>query len=255
MDWTKKPMKQIPKGAQRINRILSLAGIASRRRADEMISAGRIKVNDRVVREPGSKANWGEDSIRVDGKEIPKPSDRTYLILNKPFGYICSLKDPEGRAIVTELLKGVPQRVYPVGRLDFDTLGLLLLTNDGDLAHRLTHPRYHVPRTYKATVEGMVTKEALGSLRKGIMLEDGFSGRSNASLVGESGGKSVIRLTVTQGRNRLVRRMIEAVGYQTVHLIRTGFGTLDLGNLKPGQYRHLEPDELLALKRSVRLHA
>ncbi|HJX34355.1 MAG TPA: S4 domain-containing protein, partial [Desulfatiglandales bacterium] len=114
-------MKQIPKGTQRINRILSLAGIASRRMADEMISAGRITVNNRVILELGSKAAWGQDSIRVDGKEIPKPSDRIYLILNKPFGYICSLKDPEGRAIVTELLKGVPQRVYPVGRLDFDT--------------------------------------------------------------------------------------------------------------------------------------
>jgi 23S rRNA pseudouridine2605 synthase len=247
-------MKQIPKGAQRINRILSLAGIASRRRADEMIGEGRITVNDRVVREPGSKATWGEDIIRADGEEIPKPSDRTYLILNKPFGYICSLKDPEGRAIVTDLLKGVHQRVYPVGRLDFNTLGLLLLTNDGDLSHRLTHPRYHVPRTYKATVEGMITEEALRLLRKGIMLEDGFSGGSNASFVSRAGGKSVIRITVTQGRNRLVRRMIEAVGYLTVHLIRTGLGTLDLGNLRPGQYRYLEPDELLALKRSVGLN-
>ena len=248
-------MKQTPKGAQRINRILSLAGIASRRMADEMVSEGRITVNDHVVREPGSKATWGKDIIRVDGKEIPKPSDRTYLILNKPFGYICSLKDPERRAIVTDLLKDVPQRVYPVGRLDFNTLGLLLLTNDGDLSHRLTHPRYHVPKTYKATVEGMITEEALRLLRKGVMLEDGFSGRSNASLVSKSGGKSVIRITVTQGRNRLVRRMIEAVGYLTVHLIRTGFGTLDLGNLKPGQYRYLEPDEVLALKRSVGLDA
>jgi 23S rRNA pseudouridine2605 synthase len=248
-------MKQIPRGAQRINRILSLAGIASRRMADEMISAGRITVNGRVVRELGSKASWGQDSIRVDGKEIPKPSDRTYLILNKPFGYICSLKDPEGRAIVTELLKGVPQRVYPVGRLDFNTLGLLLLTNDGDLSHRLTHPRYHVPRTYKAIVEGMITEEALQSLRKGVMLEDGFSGSSNASLIDRSGGKSVIRISVTQGRNRLVRRMIEAVGYPAVHLIRTGFGNLNLGNLKPGQYRYLEPDELSDLKRSVGLGA
>src|SRR4030042_130678 len=241
-------MKQIPKREQRINRILSLAGIASRRRADEMINAGRITVNDRVVRELGSKAAWGQDIIRVDGKEIPRPSGRIYLILNKPFGYICSLKDPEGRAIVTELLKGVPQRVYPVGRLDFDTLGLLLLTNDGDLSYRLTHPRYRVPRTYKATVEGIITGDALHSLKKGVMLEDGFSGGSNATLAGQSGGKSVIRITVTQGRNRLVRRMIEAAGYPTVHLIRTGFGNLDLGNLKPGQYRYLEPDELLALK-------
>jgi 23S rRNA pseudouridine2605 synthase len=248
-------MKQIPKGAQRINRILSLAGTVSRRKADEMISSGRVMVNDRIVRELGAKAIWGEDSIRVDGKEVPKPSKRICLMLNKPFGYICSLNDPEERPIVTDLLKDVPQRVYSVGRLDFDTLGLLLLTNDGDLSHRLTHPRYHVPRTYKATVEGMITEEMLRALRKGVMLEDGFSGSSKAALIDQSGGKSIVRLTVTQGRNRLVRRMMEAVGHRTVHLMRTGFGNLDLGNLKPGQFRYLEPDELLALKRSVGLSA
>jgi len=248
-------MKQIPKGAQRINRILSLAGIVARRKADEMISSGRVVVNECIVRELGTKAIWGKDSIKVDGKEIPKPSDRIYLMLNKPFGYICSLNDPEERPIVTDLLRDIPQRVYPVGRLDFDTLGLLLLTNDGDLSHRLTHPRYHVPRTYKTTVEGMVTEEVLQALRKGVTLEDGFSGSSKAALINRSGEKSVIRLTVTQGRNRLIRHMMDAVGHRTVHLIRTGFGNLDLGNLKPGQYRYLEPDELQALKKSVGLSA
>ena len=238
--------------AQRINRILSLAGIASRRKADEMIKSGRIMVNGHIVRELGSRAIWGKDSIMVDGKEIPKPSSRIYLMLNKPFGYICSLNDPEGRPVVTDLLKGIP-RVYTVGRLDFETLGLLLLTNDGDFSHRLTHPRYHVPRTYKVTVDGIVPEESLEALRKGVLLEDGFSGSSKATLVKQSGGKSVIRLTVNHGRNRLVRRMMEAVGCRTVHLIRTGFGNLELGNLKPGQYRHLEPHEVLALKRKENL--
>jgi 23S rRNA pseudouridine2605 synthase len=246
-------MKQIPKGAQRINRILSLAGIVSRRKADELISSGRVMVNDRIVRELGAKAIWGKDSIRLDGNEIPKPSDRSYLVLNKPFGYVCTLSDPEGRAIVTDLVKGFPHRLYPVGRLDFDTLGLLLLTNDGDLSHRLTHPRYHIPKTYKATIEGIITEESLRALRKGVMLEDGLSGSSKAMLIDQSGGKSVIRITVTQGKNRLIRRMIETVGHRAVHLIRTGFGNLDLGDLKSGKYRYLEPDEVLVLKRSVGL--
>ena len=239
--------------SQRINRILSLAGIASRRKADEYIKSGRIMLNGRIVAEPGAKAVWGKDSIKLDGKEIPRSSDRIYLILNKPFGYICSLNDPQKRPVVTDLLKDVKQRVYPVGRLDFDSLGLLILTNDGDLAHRLTHPRYHVPRTYKVTVKGTFTEETLRALKRGIRLEDGFSGPSKATLVKQYGGKSVIRLTISQGRNRLVRRMMEAVGYRAIHLIRTGFGDIELGNLKIGQYRHLTPHELLALKMSVGL--
>ncbi|MDB9822533.1 rRNA pseudouridine synthase [Deltaproteobacteria bacterium] len=247
-------MKQIPNGTSRINRILSLAGIVSRRKADELIGSGRVILNGVIVRELGTKAIWGRDSIMVDGKEIPKPSDRIYLILNKPFGYISSLRDPEGRPIVTDLLKSVPDRVYPVGRLDFDSLGLLLLTNDGDFSHRLTHPRYHIPRTYKVTVDGTVSEDTLRVLRKGVQLEDGFSGNSRAALVKQAGGKSIIRLTITQGRNRLVRRMVEALGYSAVHLIRIGFGNLELGTLKTGQYRHLEPDEVLALKKSVGLN-
>ncbi|MFC1866918.1 pseudouridine synthase [Thermodesulfobacteriota bacterium] len=239
---------------QRINRILSSAGLVSRRKADQLIRSGRVALNDQIVRELGTKAIWGEDSIRVDGNEIPGPSDRIYLMMNKPFGYICSLNDPEGRPVVIDLLSDVSQRVYPVGRLDFDSLGLLLLTNDGDFSHRLTHPRYHVPRTYKVTVDGALPEEVLRSLRKGVQLNDGFSGTSKAALIRQSGGKSIIRLTVTQGRTRMVRRLIEAVGYRAVHLIRTGFGNLEIGNLKIGKYRHLEPDEVTALKMMVGIH-
>ena len=128
-----------------------MAGLASRRKADELIKAGRIRLNGRVLREPGARAVWGVDSIKVDGEEIPGPFERVYLMLNKPFGYICALSDPAERPIVSDLLRDIRERVYPVGRLDFDTLGLLLLTNDGEWTHRLTHPRYHVPRTYKLT--------------------------------------------------------------------------------------------------------
>lgn len=210
-------------------------------------------LNGQTVREPGVKGVWGRDSIRVDGKEIPGPARRTYLMMNKPFGYICSLNDPEGRPLVTDLIHDLSVRVYPVGRLDFDSLGLLLLTNDGDLSYRLTHPRYHVPRTYKVTVRGVVNEETLEALRKGLHLEDGFSGKAGAGLISRAGGKSIVRLTITRGRKRMVRRMMESLGYPAVHLIRTGFGTLQLGNLKPGKYRHLKPEEVEGLKKMVGL--
>jgi 23S rRNA pseudouridine2605 synthase len=238
---------------QRINRILSQAGLASRRKADEIIRTGRVMVNGNIVRELGVKAKWGEDSIKLDGKEIPKPSERIYLLLNKPFGYISSLNDPQGRPVITDLIKDVPQRIYPVGRLDFDSLGLLLLTNDGDFSHRLTHPRYHIPKTYKVTVHGTVSEETIDKLRNGIELEDGFSSTAKAALVKKSGGRSVLRITVYEGRNRLIRRMVEAVGHKAIQLIRTGFGSLELGSLKIGKYRRLEPDEIRELKRMVKL--
>jgi len=243
------PMK--PQDMQRLNRILSLAGIASRRKADELIREGRVMVNSSKVTEPGIRATWGEDRIRVDGKEIPAPSQRVYLMLNKPFGYICSLRDPEGRPVVSELLHGMTERVYPVGRLDFDTMGLLLLTNDGEWAHRLAHPRFRVPRTYKVTLEGAISARAREDLKRGVYLEDGFSGPSKVALVKQTGGTSVIRMTVATGKSRIVRRMAEAVGHRVIHLLRTGFGILELGDLKVGKFRQLEPEEVEATKKLV----
>jgi 23S rRNA pseudouridine2605 synthase len=236
--------------AERINRILSLAGMTSRRKADEWILAGRVTMNGRPMREPGTKAVWGKDSIMIDGEEIPKPSPRIYLMLNKPFGYICSLKDPEGRPVVTDLMKAVDARLYPVGRLDFDSIGLLLLTNDGEWAHHLTHPRYHVPKTYKVTLKGMISEGALGLLKEGLNLEDGFSGRSKTTLLNRSPERSVIRMTITSGRSRLVRRMVEAAGYEVIQLVRTGFGTLELGELKIGDFRYLETHEVESMKKT-----
>ena len=210
-------------------------------------------VNGKQVKELGTKAVWGIDSIKVDGRDIPKPSPRIYLMLNKPFGYICSLKDPEGRHQVTELLTGIPQRVYPVGRLDFDSLGLLLFTNDGECAYRLTHPKFEVPRTYKVTVNGEITEMAINQLTRGVQLEDGPSGKSKTSLISLNKKQSVFRITISQGRSRQVRRMTEAVGFNAVHLVRTGFGKLRLGDLKVGKYRFLEREEVDAMKRMVGL--
>jgi len=229
---------------QRINRILSEAGIVSRRKADDLIRSGRVMLNNKTLTELGAKAEWGKDIIKVDGREIPGPADKIYLMLNKPFGYVSTLSDPQGRPIVTDLLKEIPQRVYPVGRLDFDSMGLLLLTNDGDFSFQLTHPRYHVPRTYKVTVQGTVTEKDIDSIKTGIQLEDGFVSASSAAVIGRQGEKSLVRLTISQGRNRIVRRMVEALGYSVVHLVRIGFGSLELGNLKVGKYRRLEPEEV-----------
>ena len=225
--------------------------MTSRRNADQLILSGRVTLNGKQVKALGTAAVWGLDTIRVDGREIPSPSERLYLVLNKPFGYICSLKDPEGRPLITDLLKDIPHRVYPVGRLDFDTLGLLLLTNDGEWAYRLTHPRYHVPRTYKVTVHGRITDQAIAKLRKGVLLEDGPSGPSKIGLIMRGEKQSIIRMTIKQGRTRQVRRMIEAAGFSVVHLIRTSFGDIELGDLKVGKYRHLDRGEVTASKKLV----
>jgi 23S rRNA pseudouridine2605 synthase len=232
---------------QRINRILSEAGLASRRKADELIASGRVMLNGKILRELGVKAEWGRDSIKLDGKEIPQPEEKVYLILNKPFGYVCTLHDPQGRPIVTDLLKDIPQRVYPVGRLDFDSLGLLLMTNDGDFSFKVTHPKFHLPRTYKVTVQGMVTEKDIHSMTAGMELEDGPIRASSASIIGRRGEQSLVRLTIAQGRNRIVRRMFEELGYTVIHLVRIGFGNLELGNLKVGKYRRLEPIEIKEL--------
>ena len=238
---------------QRINRILSLAGVASRRKADEFIKNGRVVLNGQRIFELGTKAVWGTDSIKLDGREVPGPSDRVYIMLNKPFGYITSLTDPEGRPVITDLIKDIPQRLFPVGRLDFDSLGLLLLTNDGDFSYRLTHPRYHVSRSYKVTVEGKVSEDIIRNLRDGIQLDDGFSGTSKVDLIRQDGPRTVIRITITQGRNRIVRRMMETVGCKVIQLMRIGFGGLELGNLKIGKFRYLTAAEVRDLKSEVGL--
>ena len=181
------------------------------------------------------------------------PPQKVYLMLNKPFGTICSLNDPEGRPLVTDLIKDIPIRVYPVGRLDFDTLGLLLLTNDGEFAHRLTHPRFHVPKTYKVTVQGAISDEALKRLQKGITLNDGPAGRARTELINRNNEKSILRMTITQGKSRQVRRMLEEVGFTVIHLIRIAFGTLQLGDLKIGHHRYIDSEELAKLKKMAGL--
>lgn len=245
--------KKNDRGSERLNKIIARAGIASRRRADELISSGRVSVNGRVVTKSGSRAVWGVDTISVDDQRLPDPPKKVYVLLNKPFGYVCTLHDPQGRSIVRDLLGDLKERVYPVGRLDFDTRGLLLLTNDGELAFRLTHPRFQVPRTYKVLVEGTIASQSLKKLRKGILLDDGPTNPARVRMLKREQGRSLLRITMYEGRSREIRRMFEAVGHKTIQLIRTGYGSLSLGTLKVGRYRHLTNEEAQSLRSSIGL--
>ena len=239
--------------AERLNKILAAAGIASRRRADELISQGLVTVNGRKETKLGSQAIWGIDAIAVNGQPIPAPPKKIYLILNKPFGYVCTLRDPEGRPTVRDLTERVKERIFPVGRLDFDSQGLLILTNDGELSYRLMHPKYHIPRTYKAIIDGSITNASVEQLKRGILLDDGPSGPASVRVINRQHKRSVVRITIFEGRTREIRRMFETIGHKTLQLIRIGYGTLQLGDLKVGKYRHLKDTEVKALRTAVGL--
>jgi 23S rRNA pseudouridine2605 synthase len=239
--------------AERLNKILAAAGIASRRRADELISQGLVTVNGRKETKLGSQAVWGIDAIAVNGQPIPAPPKKIYLMLNKPFGYVCTLRDPEGRPIVRDLIKGVKERIYPLGRLDFDSMGLLILTNDGELSYRLMHPKYQIPRAYKAIIGGSISNASVEQLKTGILLDDGPTGPARVRVINRQHKRSVVRITIFEGKSREIRRMFEALGHKTLQLIRIGYGGLQLGDLKVGGYRHLKDGEVEALRTAVGL--
>ena len=236
-----------------MNKIIAMAGIASRRRADELISQGLVMVNGHKERKLGARAVWGIDAIEVDGHPIPGPPKRIYVMLNKPFGYVSTLRDPEARPIIRDLIIDIKERIYPVGRLDFDSQGLLILTNDGELSFRLMHPKFRIPRTYKVIVDGSLSDASVQQLKKGILLDDGLTNPAQVKIIDRQQGKSVVRITIFEGRSREVRRMFEAVGHKPLKLIRTGYGGLTLGSLKVGKYRHLRSVEVKALCSSVGL--
>lgn len=237
----------------RLQKLLAQAGIASRRRAEEMILAGRVCVNGQSIEMLGIKVNEG-DRVTVDGRLVQTKEKLHYYLLHKPVGVITSAQDPQGRPTVLELLSSVPFRVYPVGRLDFDTSGLLLLTNDGELTNRLTHPRYGVEKTYRVTVQEEVRPEVLEALCAGILLQDGKTAPARVKTLGQEKGLEVLDVTIHEGRNRQVRRMFEAVGYPVLKLERIRFGPLRLeSTLKPGNFRALSRQEVLALEESVGL--
>jgi pseudouridine synthase len=235
----------------RLNKVLSRSGVASRRAADRLIEEGRVTVNGAVVRELGVKVDPGRDAIKVDGARIPPiPERHTYLMLNKPRGCVTTLSDPEGRPTIKDLLRGVRTRVYPVGRLDFNSEGLLLLTDDGDLARELMHPGRGVDKTYAVKVRGTPAGESLKRLRGGIRIE-GRKTLPAKVAVDRAGANSWLRVTIVEGRKHQVRKMLQAIGHPVLKLKRIRYGGLDLGNLPPGGVCRLTAEQVEKLRRAA----
>ncbi len=233
---------------ERLHKVMARAGVASRRRCEELIAAGLVKVNGRVVTEPGTKVDPAVDRIRVGGEALNLSPVRQYIMMYKPRGYITTMSDEKGRRKVTDLLKDNTSRVYPVGRLDYDSEGLLLLTNDGDLTYALTHPGRQVPKTYQARVAGVPDPVKLKQMEKGLPLEDGLTAPARVQLRGEREGNALLEITIHEGRKHQVKRMCEYIGHPVMRLKRIKFGDLRIDDLKPGQYLHLTGDELKTLK-------
>jgi len=234
--------------AERLQKLIAQAGLASRRQAEDWIAAGRVVLNGQPAR-LGDRAEPGRDEILVDGRKLALAEEKITVLLNKPRGYISTLKDPQGRKRVTELVADLPQRLFPIGRLDYNTEGLLLLTNDGELAQQLSHPRHHVEKTYLVKVRGTVNEQKLKALQRGIELSDGPTHQAKVANLKVGRNTSWFELTIHEGRNRQVRRMCEAVDLQVVRLKRIRVGTLELGSLTTGCYRVLTRRELDELKK------
>ena len=237
---------------ERLQKFLSRAGVASRRAAEEYIQAGRVAVNGQVVTAMGVKIDPDQDVVKVDGRPVRVTAAPRTVMLHKPYGYVCTTRDPQGRRVVTELLGKKAGRLYPVGRLDYDATGLLLLTNDGELAYRLTHPSYLVSRTYRVTVTGEVSRETLGRMASGVDL-DGRAVYPEVQVNKREPGKSVLEITVHEGRYHLIKRILEQVGHPVMKLKRIAFGPLTLENLPRGAFRELTRQEISALKTEVDL--
>jgi 23S rRNA pseudouridine2605 synthase len=234
---------------ERLQKVIAYAGVASRRKAEQLITEGKVKVNGKVVRELGTKVS-NSDTIEVEGVKLEK-EDKVYFLLYKPKGYISAVTDDKGRKTVVDIFKkSVPERIFPVGRLDYETTGLLLLTNDGEFSYQLTHPKFKIDKTYIARVKGVPTIEGLKKLQRGIKLEDGKTAPAKVSMTSfdEKAGKAICEITIHEGRNRQVRRMFEAIGTPVVKLKRERFAFLDLGNLNPGEYRELTKHEVKQLR-------
>ena len=239
----------------RLQKIISAAGIASRRAAEKLIQEGRVQVNGTTVTELGTRADPDVDDIRVDERRVKQPQRHRYFLLNKPRGYVTTRSDPEHRPTVLDLLKGVREYVYPVGRLDFDSEGLLILTNDGDLAATLTHPSHEVERVYEAQVLGVPDGHDIDRLARGVVIEGRRTSPARVELLRErrtEGDTSVLRVTIHEGRTRQVRKMADAIGHPVRTLKRVRIGPIADRHLPPGSYRELTPNEVQKLKHAGR---
>jgi 23S rRNA pseudouridine2605 synthase len=232
---------------ERIQKIISAAGVTSRRAAEALITEGRVRVNGQVVTELGTKADASKDHIKVDGKLINPHQPKTYIMLNKPVGFVTTMSDPEGRPTVQDLLKGVKVRVYPVGRLDYNTEGMLIMTNDGDFAHLVTHPKHELPKTYLAKLKGVLDEGQIASIETGLFLDDGKTAPAKLKKIRKEEANSWVEITITEGRKRQVRRMFDRVGRSVIKLKRIRTGNLVLGDLPEGTFRYLTPVEVQGL--------
>jgi len=234
---------------ERLQKIISRAGIASRRKAEELIIDGRVKVNNEIIVELGSKADITKDRITIDGEAISSPENRVYLILNKPSGYICSRNDPENRPTVLDLIKNINERIFPVGRLDYDTEGLLVLTNDGAFSQILQHPSSNIPRTYLVKVKEIPKEEDLAKLRQGIYLDKVKTYKAKIKIVNKLPKNTWLEVVLWEGRNRQIKKMFEAIGHRSLRIVRTEFGPLALKNLAQGSFRFMNRKEISEVKK------
>jgi 23S rRNA pseudouridine2605 synthase len=228
----------------RLQKLLAQSGVASRRRCEELMLAGLVEVDGEVVTRLGTKVDPARAVIRVEGRRLPPRTGRVYLALNKPRGVVSTMSDPQGRRTLADLLGDRPERLFHVGRLDTDTDGLILLTNDGDFAQRVAHPSYELDKTYVAEVEGAVSRATLERLRAGVTLEDGPVEVSASRVVSAHGGRSIVEVVLHEGRNRIVRRLLAEVGHPVLRLTRTAIGPVVLRGLRSGEVRELTGEEL-----------
>ncbi len=235
----------------RLQKLIASTGLSSRRKAEMLIASGRVSVNGKVVTELGTKVDPERDHVKVDGKHLTSAQPFVYLMLNKPKNVMSTLDDPGGRDTVKDFLHGVSVRVFPVGRLDFDSEGLMLLTNNGELAQALLHPRYHVPKTYLIKVKGVLTDAEISQLQRGVKLEDGMTSPAMVKKVKRAEANSWLEITIREGRKHQVKRMLESVGHLVIKLVRIRMGSLALGKLEPGEFRFLTDREANALRELV----
>ncbi len=233
----------------RLQKYIAICGIASRRKAEIMIEEGRVSINGKIVNQMGIIVNPKKDIIKVDNKTIRQETKKIYIMLNKPIGYVTTLKDEKGRKIITDLIEGVNERIFPVGRLDADTTGLLLLTNDGDLAYNLTHPSHEVSKRYIAIVEGVPNKLELERFRNGIMLDKKRTAKASIKIAKKYEDESILDIEIHEGRNRQVKKMCEKINHPVKKLKRVAIGKLEIGGINVGNWRFLEKDEIEYLKK------
>jgi len=229
---------------ERLQKVMSEFGVASRRKCEEMIASGKVKVNGQLIIEQGYKVDKEKDAIEVDGRIIKNSEKKLYILLNKPVGYITSVKDQFGRPTVLDLLKGLSVRIFPIGRLDYDTEGIILLTNDGELTYRITHPKHNIDKTYRALVRGKVNEKDALTFKRGIEIEDYVTAPARMEILRYSKGNSIIDITIHEGKNRQVRKMCSAIEHEVIKLKRIRIGKIGLGALKPGEWRELSESEI-----------